>query len=200
MRCGTPLSVLLLAAFAAQAAWLAAAPAAPVAEEPGADEQAAPPRQEQRDGDESAAEPLDVEAILSNPLGDDAYRERLTCLRSRAIDRVEILNDSLVLFHVRRNKAWLNQLSSRCPGLELDMVVNMRLYGGSVCRLDSFSGFVRNDGFAPAAHCRLGDFELIEGAQIEALRTALEEERKAAALARKNRRAERRERRRARRE
>ena len=54
-------------------------------------------------------------------------------------------------------------------------------------------------GGLPTAHCRLGDFEAIEGPQIDALRTALEERRKAAALERKTRRAERRERRRAKR-
>ena len=149
----------------------------------------------------SAANPdaLDVEAILNNPLGDEAYRQRRSCLQTRAIDRVEILDETMVLFHVRRRKAWLNQLSSRCLGLEPDMIVNLRTFGGSICRLDSFRGITRGGGFIPAAHCRLGDFEMIEGTQIEALRTALEEDRKAAKLARKARRAERRERRRARR-
>ena len=148
---------------------------------------------------EANPDALDVEAILSNPLGDEAYRQRRSCLQTRAIDRVEILDDTMVLFHVRRRKAWLNQLSTRCLGLEPDMIVNLRTFGGSICRLDSFRGFTRGGGFIPAAHCRLGDFELIEGTQIEALRTALEEDRKAAKLARKARRAERRERRRARR-
>ena len=141
---------------------------------------------------------LDVETILNNPLGDEAYRDRRTCLRTRAVDRVEILNDSMVLFHVRRNKAWLNKLSSRCLGLERDMIVNLRIHGGSVCRLDSFRGLSRmGGGVHPAAHCRLGDFEAMEGAQIDALRAALKEQREAAALERKTRRAERRERRRA---
>lgn len=143
---------------------------------------------------------LDVETILSNPLDDEAYRQRRSCVRTRAIDRVEILDDTLVLFHVRRNKAWLNQLSSRCLGLERDMIVNLRVFGGSICRLDTFRGLTRMGSPMPTAHCRLGDFEAIEGPQIDALRTALEERRKAAALERKTRRAERRERRRERRQ
>lgn len=203
---GKGLAALL--AFAAPAAWTTVAdePAADGAEAPGAqEEQSGAPPENQRDAadrsaDKSAAAPLDVDTILSNPLGEDAYRERRSCLRTRGIDRVEILNDTLVLFHVRRNKAWLNQLSSRCRGLERDMIVNLRIYGGSICRMDTFRGLTRTRDFMPAAHCRLGDFEVIESRQIEALRTALEEERQAAKLARKARRAERRERRRARRE
>ena len=140
---------------------------------------------------------LDVETILNNPLDDEAYRDRRSCLRTRAIDRVEVLDETMVLFHVRRNKAWLNQLSSRCLGLERDMIINLRIFGGSLCRLDTFRGLTRMGGHMPTAHCRLGDFEAIEGPQIEALRTALEERRKAAKLERKNRRAERRERRKA---
>ena len=141
--------------------------------------------------------PLDVETILNNPLDDEAYRDRRTCLHTRAVDRVEILNDSLVLFHVRRKKAWLNKLSSRCLGLDRDMIVNLRVFGGTVCRLDTFRGLSRMGNVYPAAHCRLGDFEAMEGAQIEALRAALKEQRQAAKLERKTRRAERRERKRA---
>lgn len=205
---------LLALAAAAPMAWTedAAVPAAAVtepsdatsAERPSAQPEAQSTVKESAPDEADEKSPgtegkLDVETILSNPLDDEAYRERRTCLRPRAVDRVEILNDSLVLFHVRRNKAWLNKLSSPCLGLERDMIVNLRIFGGSVCRLDSFRGLTRAGDMHATAHCRLGDFEAIEGAQIEALRTALKEQREAAALERKARRAERRERRKARR-
>ena len=136
---------------------------------------------------------LDVDAILNNPLDDEAYRQRKTCLRLRSVDRVEILDDTMVLFHVRRDKAWLNQLSSRCLGLDDDMIPNFRSFGGSVCRLDTLRGMSRGGGpFGVEAHCRLGDFEEIDAVQIEALRAALVERRKAADMARKTRRAEKR--------
>lgn len=202
------LAVALLLAAAGQTAWTddAAAPAET------ADEPVKPAETDvssSADGAQEASEEasdsadatgLDVETILNNPLDDEAYRQRRTCLLSRAIDRVEVLDETMVLFHVRRNKAWLNQLSSRCLGLERDMIINLRIFGGSLCRLDTFRGITRmGGGHMPTAHCRLGDFEAIEGPQIEALRTALEERRKAAKLERKTRRAERRAERRERR-
>ena len=201
------LAFALLLAAGAPTAWGkdAAAPAEPAGEpaEPAETNAPAPADDAQEASDQAKsdadANELDVETILNNPLDDEAYRQRRTCLRTRAIDRVEVLDDTMVLFHVRRNKAWLNQLSSRCLGLDRDMIINLRIFGGSLCRLDTFRGLTRMGGHMPTAHCRLGDFEAIEGPQIEALRTALEERRKAAKLERKARRAERREKRRERR-
>ena len=204
------LAAALLLAAAGQTAWTQDAAAA--AETPGeaakpaeTDASASAPADDAQEASAQASEgadasALDVETILNNPLDDDAYSQRRTCLLSRAIDRVEVLDETMVLFHVRRNKAWLNQLSSRCLGLERDMIINLRIFGGSLCRLDTFRGMTRmGGGHMPTAHCRLGDFEAIEGPQIDALRTALEERRKAAKLERKTRRAERRAERRERR-
>lgn len=193
-------AVALVLAAAAQVAWTAETAAEESGEAVEQAETASAESAEAAPGeakDSAEGTDLDVETILNNPLDDEAYRDRRSCLRTRAIDRVEVLDDTMVLFHVRRNKAWLNQLSSRCLGLERDMIINLRIFGGSLCRLDTFRGLTRVGGHMPTAHCRLGDFEAIEGPQIEALRTALEERRKAAKLERKNRRAERRERRKA---
>ena len=156
--------------------------------EPSAQEPAPTPTKPQDDA-------LDVEAILSNPLDDEAYRERKTCLHLRAIDRVEVLDDTMVLFHVRRGKAWLNQFSSRCLGLHDDMIINLTSFGSSICRLDAIRGVSRLGDFGIEARCRLGDFEFIDQAQIEALRGALAERRNAADTARKTRRAARKARR-----
>ncbi len=198
---GARFALALILAAAAQVAWTAETAVEESGEAVEQAETGAPApaeNAEAKDSTESAeGTDLDVETILNNPLNDEAYRDRRSCLRTRAIDRVEVLDDTMVLFHVRRNKAWLNQLSSRCLGLERDMIINLRIFGGSLCRLDTFRGLTRMGGHMPMAHCRLGDFEAIEGPQIEALRTALEERRKAAKLERKNRRAERRERRKA---
>ena len=167
-----------------------ASDSAPVGPEPGpAAEEPAPAPVKPRD------DALDVEAILSNPLDDEAYRERKTCLQLRAIDRVEVLDDTMVLFHVRRGKAWLNQFSSRCLGLHDDMIINLTSYGSSICRLDAIRGVSRLGDFGIEAQCRLGDFELIDQAQIEALRGAFAERREAADTAHKARRAARKARR-----
>ena len=144
---------------------------------------------------ETAAEPatearLDVEAILSAPLDDQDYQQRRNCLRMRAIDDVEVLDDELVVFHGRQNKLWLNQLSTRCLGLREDMLVELRGYGGSICRLDRFIGRPR---FSPMgainAQCRLGSFETIDPMQVEALREAVQARRRADDMAKKTRRS-----------
>lgn len=140
-----------------------------------------------------ASQALDIDTILNNPLDDEAYQQRRSCVLLRSVDHVEILNDSLVLFHVRRDKAWLNKLSTRCVGLESNMIVSLRVHhGSSICRLDTFQGLERASSFGMEANCRLGDFEAIDGMQIDALKAALAERRAAADLARKTRRAERR--------
>ena len=131
---------------------------------------------------------LDVADILANPLTDDDYRETSNCLRVRAIDDVEILDDNLVLFHGRRRELWLNQLSRQCLGLQPDMIVNLRSFGGTVCRLDRFQGRHHFEPLVPiTAECRLGTFETIDDLQAEALRTAVVEHRQVADMAKKTR-------------
>lgn len=151
--------------------------------------------------EEDAAEPPpeqaapDVAAILAEPLTDDDYRETKNCLNVRAIDDVEVVDDTVVLFHGRRGELWLNQLSSQCLGLEPDMLINLRSFGGSVCRLDRFRG---RHYFEPlvaiTAECRLGAFETVDELQAEALRAAVAERRQVGDMAKKTSRSRRSER------
>ena len=136
-------------------------------------------------------ETLDVATILAQPLSEDDYREAKNCLSVRAIDNVEVLDDTLVVFHGRRRELWLNQLASQCLGLEPDMIVNLRSFGGSICRLDRFRGRHYFEPLVPiTAECRLGTFETIDPLQAEALRVAVAERREVADMAKKTKRAE----------
>ena len=138
----------------------------------------------------AAAATLDVADILAKPLTDDDYRETKNCLNIRDIDDVEVLDDTVVLFHGRRRELWLNQLSSQCLGLASDMVINLRSFGGTVCRLDRFRGRYRFEPLvAITAECRLGTFETIDGLQAEALRAAVVERREVEDMARKTRKS-----------
>ena len=130
-------------------------------------------------------QPLDVETILSNPLDEEAYRQRRNCLPRRGIDDVEVLDGHLVLFHERRGELWLNRLASECLGLEEDMTLDLRGYGGSFCRLDRFRGIPRFGAFAIAAECRLGSFETIDELQAQALRKAISERRQVSDMAKR---------------
>lgn len=130
--------------------------------------------------------PLDVDAILANPLAEEDYTDSSNCLRLRAIDEVEILDDTMIVFHGRRRERWLNKLSSQCLGLEADMVVDLKAYGGSICRLDRFTGRPRFAGLGVIyADCRLGTFESVDELQLEALRVAVDERRRVADMAKK---------------
>ena len=138
----------------------------------------------------AADETLDVASILAKPLTEEDYRETRNCLAVRAIDDVEVLDDNLVLFHGRRRELWLNQLSSQCLGLEPDMIVNLRSFAGSVCRLDRFRGRHYFEPLVPiTAECRLGTFETIDPVQAEALRVAVAEQREAADMAKKTKKS-----------
>lgn len=157
---------------------------------------AGPAADQELDTDTPQAEPLDAAAILSGELTAEDYAEDQLCVHPRDLDSIEVLNDRLVLFHGRRGEVWLNQLASQCLGLEPDMVLDLRSYGGSFCRLDRFRGTPRFDATLHlTAECRLGAFETIAEPHAEALRTAAAEQRQAADAAAKTKRAQRRSRR-----
>lgn len=140
-------------------------------------------------------EPVDVATILSGELTTDDYVDGQMCINPRDLDKIEVLDESLVLFHGRRGEIWLNQLSSQCLGLDADMMLDIRSYGGNFCRLDRFRGTSRFDTFLGlTAECRLGTFERIEEPHAEALRTAAAERRQANEATAKTKRGKRRER------
>lgn len=136
--------------------------------------------------------PIDLDEILNNPLSEADYREQQTCVRVRTVDDVEVLDDTLVLFHGRRGELWLNQLTSQCYGLEQDMILRFHVYAGTYCRLDAFRGIPRFSTIAITADCRLGSFENVDEAQVDALRVAVAERQRVSDMAKETRRRERR--------
>lgn len=137
-------------------------------------------------------EPIDLDEILNNPLTESDYREQKKCLRIRDVDDVEVLDETLVLFHGRRGELWLNQLSSQCYGLEQEMILRFKAYAGTYCRLDPFRGTPYFSRVAITAECRLGDFEPVDDLQVEALRIAVAERQQVSDMAKESRRQARR--------
>lgn len=137
-------------------------------------------------------EPIDLDEILNNPLTESDYREQKKCLRIRDVDDVEVLDETLVLFHGRRGELWLNQLSSQCYGLEQEMILRFKAYAGTYCRLDPFRGTPYFSRVAITAECRLGDFEPVDDLQVEALRVAVAERQQVSDMAKEYRRQARR--------
>ncbi|MCY3812621.1 MAG: hypothetical protein OXH15_12575 [Gammaproteobacteria bacterium] len=136
--------------------------------------------------------PIDLDEILNNPLSESEYREQKKCVRIRDVDDVEVLDETLVLFHGRRGELWLNQLTSQCYGLEQEMILRFRAYAGTYCRLDPFRGVPYFSRIAITAECRLGDFEPVDEIQVEALRIAVAERQEVSDMAKETRRQERR--------
>ena len=137
------------------------------------------------DNADTAAEGTDgnaaVQAILENPLGEKDYREERSCLWQRQVDKIEIVDETLLVFHGRvHGKAWLNKLSTSCTGLRRDMVITTRSRNGSLCRLSGIDARPRGASpFEPAVRCWLGGFETIDEVQVEALKRAVDERSKA---------------------
>lgn len=118
-----------------------------------------------------------VGEILDNPLADDDYREERSCLWRRQIDRVEIIDESIIVFRGRiKKRVWANRLSPPCVGLRRDMVVTTRARTGSICRLDAIDARPRSASpFEPPVRCHLGKFEAIDEVQVEAMKRAVDE-------------------------
>ena len=118
-----------------------------------------------------------VAEILDNPLADDDYREERSCLWRREVDRVEIIDESIIVFRGRiKKRVWANRLSQPCVGLRPDMVVTTRARTGSICRLDAIDARPRGASpFEPAVRCHLGGFEAIDEVQVEAIKRAVDE-------------------------
>ena len=135
---------------------------------------------ERETGEASDNEPT-VEEILDNPLADEDYREKKSCLWRREIDSVEIVDESIVVFRGRiKKKVWANRLSQPCIGLRRDMVVTTRARSGSICRLDAIDARHRSASrFDPPVRCYLGVFEAIDELQVEAMKRAVDEHAKA---------------------
>jgi hypothetical protein len=116
----------------------------------------------------------EVHAILSEPLPDDAYAERRSCIGQHQMRSTEILDTRRILFHGANGRIWLNQLRQACYGLERDRTLAFEIKGSQLCRMDHFRAIERMGGrpMNVGGDCFLGDFELVTEAQAGLLREA----------------------------
>ena len=122
-----------------------------------------------------------VAEILASPLRDSDYREQERCVHTRAIRRVEILDDRRILVFGRGETAWINhwELNSSCGGRPFNRFTlateqrSARMCHGdwvyfverdllATASLPSMSRLGVNDPLAPIGpRCRLGRFDRI---------------------------------------
>lgn len=95
------------------------------------------------------------------------------CVNLRDIDRTRIVNNQQILFYLRRNRVYLNQLPHKCGGLRRNDTLSYKTSLNRLCRLDSItvlnqSGF----GFTRGPTCGLGYFQEIDEATADFLKEA----------------------------
>lgn len=121
-----------------------------------------------------------VDQILSAPLESEEYGQTQRCLSTYHYNSVEILDDQHVLFKGTGDRAWLNQLRSRCLGLRPNSTPVFRLRDSQVCDLDTFQGVDSMFGVLSraTATCSLGTFTPVTREQADAIRAAFKDARK----------------------
>ncbi|MFV2090427.1 MAG: hypothetical protein ACC642_07220 [Pseudomonadales bacterium] len=135
------------------------------------------------ESDSAAADPSREErldALLSETLPAEEYRDSKNCLRRTDYRKVDILSGEYLLFS-RHNRYWLNKLKLPCPGLRRQFqVLTFSSTMSSICkgemvyvsdRFDLDSGF--NSSGRPYIYngvCTLGAFETISPEQAALLK------------------------------
>ena len=85
------------------------------------------------------------------------------CIRTRSIDQIDIVDSDTLVFRMRGDEVYRNDLPYNCPGLREGDTLMYRTTIGQMCDLDVVTvledwGF----GFAPGASCGLGMFHPID--------------------------------------
>ncbi len=123
-----------------------------------------------------------VEDILANPLEDAAYVQDVRCLSPGRYRHIEIASDQVLIFHGRRDEAWVNILPRRCIGLRPDMVLVLDRRGLRTCRRDYFRAMPRMGSDFGTSLCALGYFKPVARSNLEGILEALAASRDSASI------------------
>jgi hypothetical protein len=92
----------------------------------------------------------------------DRDRNATHCVRVQSIDQIDIVDSDTMVFRLRGDDVYRNELPYNCPGLQSGDTLMYRTTVGQLCDVDVITvledwGF----GFAPGASCGLGMFHPI---------------------------------------
>ncbi len=105
-------------------------------------------------------------SVAQDDTGDEEARERdmddKQCVRVQDIENIDIVDARTLIFHMRNDEVYQNDLPHACPGLKRNDTLMYRSSVGQLCNIDIVTvledwGF----GFAPGASCGLGMFHPI---------------------------------------
>ena len=102
---------------------------------------------------------------------DDAeeFSEPKDCISLTHLDRTDIIDDRNILFYMRGNEVYLNQLPHRCSGLRMADGFSYRRTINRLCRIDLIRPIPRG-GIGGGISCGLGTFRLVTEDEILVLK------------------------------
>jgi hypothetical protein len=103
-------------------------------------------------------------------------RTPIDCVIVSNIDKTEVIDDYTILFFMRGNQIYRNQLSRRCPTLAREDRFAYRTTSNRLCDIDTVTvleqrGLRLEDGFT----CRLGQFHPITEEEVAELKRIQEQ-------------------------
>lgn len=101
--------------------------------------------------------------------------DMVNCVSLPRVDRTEVVDENTILFYMRDDTIYRNNLPHSCPGLNFEERFMYRVTQNQLCSIDVITiiddlGF----GFVPGASCGLGKFEPISEAAAEEILAAAE--------------------------
>lgn len=93
---------------------------------------------------------------------DERDMDAKQCVRISSVEEIEIVDAQTLIFHMRGDEVYRNDLPHKCPGLKYDDTLMYRSSVGQLCNVDIIT--VLDDwgfGFSPGVSCGLGMFHPI---------------------------------------
>lgn len=79
------------------------------------------------------------------------------CINPQFADGPQIIDDHTLLYRESGRRMWRNDLPAACPSLRPLATIIVKMYGGQLCRNDTFR-VLEPGSRIPSAICRFGDF------------------------------------------
>lgn len=96
--------------------------------------------------------------VLALPATADEHGQKTRdCLPMTQIDRIEVVDDRTLLFHMHGDDHYVNKLPYRCPGLETEPFIHETSLN-QYCDLDTITVYNASVGMRMGS-CPLGEFE-----------------------------------------
>jgi len=114
-------------------------------------------------------EALEAEAVAA--IADDIDREPQRCINVSRIKETHIVDDNNVLFYMRGNDVYLNELRWACRGLKRERQFSYSVRANRLCGTDTISVLQSfGSSISPANSCGLGQFVPISDVEADFMR------------------------------